>query len=121
MFRYCVSGGTADHIADVEKVQGDTTSLLTKVEAITTDSAADELLACELMRGNNLEPIENSMMPNLKLVIRDVTHNARRTVRISNVGAWHGTRVWEFRGQSWRCRPGWLFDHSFVVVGSSSQ
>ena len=40
------------------------------------DSASDELLACELMRGcGGLTP---QSTPNLKCVIRDATHAARR-------------------------------------------
>ena len=48
------------------------------IEAITVDSASDELLACELMRGcGGLTP---QTLPNLKCIIRDATHAARRVI-----------------------------------------
>ena len=53
-------------------------NILAKVEAVTIDSASEELLSGELMRGNSLIPREASMCPNLKLVVRDATHSSRR-------------------------------------------
>lgn len=70
--------GVSD-IQDEQAVENISTMLLGKVEALTVDSASDELLAGELMRGNSTDKKANSMTPNLKLVIRDVTHAARRT------------------------------------------
>ncbi len=54
-------------------------AILAKVEVLTVDSAADELLAGHLMRRGDDEAVR--ITPNLRLVIRDVTHNARRTFR----------------------------------------
>ena len=52
--------------------------ILEHIEAITVDSASDELLACELMRGcGGLTP---QSTPNLKCIIRDATHAARRVI-----------------------------------------
>ena len=50
--------------------------ILEHIEAITVDSASDELLACEMMRGcGGMTP---QSTPNLKCIIRDATHSARR-------------------------------------------
>ena len=50
--------------------------ILHHIEAVTVDSASDELLACEMMRGcGGLTP---QSTPNLKCIIRDATHAARR-------------------------------------------
>ena len=49
-----------------------------KIEAITVDSAADELLSGELMRGQCQLAQATTLTPNLRLVLRDVTHASRR-------------------------------------------
>lgn len=51
--------------------------LLGKVECLTVDSASDELLAGQLML-STAQP-DDSLAPNLKLVMLDVTHASRRT------------------------------------------
>lgn len=51
--------------------------LLGKVESLTVDSASDELLAGQLLTGGP-RPEDAAIAPNLKLVIRDVTHASRR-------------------------------------------
>jgi hypothetical protein len=54
--------------------------LCQKIEALTVDSAADEVLAGELMRGQCqlLDCAQAALTPNLRLVLRDVTHASRR-------------------------------------------
>ena len=53
--------------------------ILAKVEVLTVDSAANELLAGQLMRRSDVET--ERITPNLKLIIRDVTHASRRSPR----------------------------------------
>ena len=57
-----------------------TTRVLEKVEMLCVDSASDELLSGQVMRyGSENDPSHsNGVTPNLKLVIRDATHAARR-------------------------------------------
>lgn len=59
----------------------DANTILQKVEALTVDAAADELLAGELMRGRCNLGQDRVMCPNLKLVVRDKTHASRRTTQ----------------------------------------
>ena len=58
-------------------------AILEKVEALTVDAAADELLAGEIMRGRdgNVFCGQDIACPNLKLVVRDKTHASRRTTQ----------------------------------------
>ena len=49
---------------------------LRHLEATTVDSASDELLACELMRGCCGLTLQLAL--NLKCLIRDATHAAKR-------------------------------------------
>ena len=66
---------TEEHHAVDTQLEAD---ILQHIEAITVDSASDELLACELMRGcGGLTP---QTLPNLKCIIRDATHAARRVI-----------------------------------------
>ncbi len=57
-----------------------TAGVLEKVEMLCVDSASDELLSGQVMRygSENLADYNNGVAPNLKLVIRDATHAARR-------------------------------------------
>ena len=57
-----------------------TTAVLEKVEMLCVDSASDELLSGQVMRygPQNDSTRNNGVTPNLKLVIRDATHAARR-------------------------------------------
>lgn len=52
--------------------------VLNKIEALTVDAANDETLAGELMRGRCCLGEEQSLCPNLRLVVRDKTHASRR-------------------------------------------
>jgi len=61
-----------------EVLENDVQNVLSKVEFITVDSAGDEILASELLRGNSVTPKDQSMTPTLGVVIRDTTHGARR-------------------------------------------
>ena len=61
--------------------EADAATVLQKVEALTVDAAADEVLAGELMRGRCDIGHEQGMCPNLKLVVRDKTHASRRTTQ----------------------------------------
>ena len=56
-------------------------TILDKVEALTVDAAADEVLAGDIMRGRS--NMENDVVtcPNLKIVVRDKTHASRRTTQ----------------------------------------
>ena len=62
-----------------------------KIEAITVDSAADEVLSGELMRGQCQiqlsQAAPSALTPNLRLVLRDVTHASRRPRRKQAIGA----------------------------------
>ena len=49
------------------------------ISMICTDSAADEITASEMMRGNVLENMA-VLTPNLRVVLRDFAHSSRRTV-----------------------------------------
>jgi len=53
-------------------------AILDKVEALTVDAAAAEVLAGDIMRGRS--NMENDVVtcPNLKIVVRDKTHASRR-------------------------------------------
>jgi len=64
-----------------EKVQAQADIILNKIEAITVDSASDELLAGEMMRGRCNIAEEQVICPNMKLVVRDKTHASRRTIQ----------------------------------------
>ena len=57
-----------------------TAEVLKKVEMLCVDSASDELLSGQVMRygSENIADYNNGVTPNLKLVIRDATHAARR-------------------------------------------
>ena len=57
-----------------------TTAVLEKVEMLCVDSASDELLSGQVMRygSENNSSHKDGVTPNLKLVIRDATHAARR-------------------------------------------
>ena len=68
----------AGNKAEAEKLE----LLLGKVESLTVDSASDELLAGQLLAGGT-RPEDTAIAPNLKLVIRDVTHASRRTRSIA--------------------------------------
>jgi hypothetical protein len=57
------------------------TAVLTKVEALTVDAAADEVLAGEIMRGRCNMENDTIACPNLKIVVRDKTHASRRTTQ----------------------------------------
>ena len=73
----------SDHArgASDSSAEADAAAVLQKIEALTVDSAADELLAGELMRGRcDLAP-ESIACPSLKLVVRDKTHASRRTTQ----------------------------------------
>lgn len=72
-----VSAGAAGLDAAAEHRAGE---ICQKIEAITVDSATDELLSGELMRGQcQLQHAEAAAVtPNLRLVLRDVTHASRR-------------------------------------------
>ena len=50
------------------------------VRIITTDSAADEMLAGEMMRSKVLSCMSTQLTPNLQFVLRDGTHGSRRLV-----------------------------------------
>ena len=73
--------------------------LLGKVEALTVDSASDELLAGQLLTGGPRR--DAAIAPNLKLVIRDVTHASRRPHILL-----HGkqNRQWNGKYDLVRCR-----------------
>ena len=68
--------------------------LLGKVEALTVDSASDELLAGQLLTGGPRR--DAAIAPNLKLVIRDVTHASRRP-HILLHGKQNRQREWQIR------------------------
>ena len=48
------------------------------IQAICVDSAADELLSCEMMRSAQLMGSEEKLTPNLLMVMRDKAHASRR-------------------------------------------
>ena len=50
------------------------------VKIITTDSAADEMLAGEMMRSKVLTCMSTKLTPRLRFVLRDATHGTRRLV-----------------------------------------
>jgi hypothetical protein len=69
--------GAAEPDAAAEQRAGE---IFQKIEAITVDSATDEVLSGELMRGQCQLPHAEApaLTPNLRLVLRDVTHASRR-------------------------------------------
>ena len=77
----CVTGKPRQSMPEPRNLQSKVKALMRKIEAMTIDSASDEVLAAELMRGNSTSPKETSMAPNLNFVIRDVTHASRRCIQ----------------------------------------
>lgn len=77
--------GAAEPHAAAEQLAGE---IFQKIEAITVDSATDELLSGELMRGECQLPHAHAtaLTPNLRLVLRDVTHASRRPAPRQYVG-----------------------------------
>lgn len=66
-------------VEDEHNVERVSTMLLGKLEALTVDSASDELLGERLLRWDSVGKKKNSTTPNFKLVIRDATHATQRT------------------------------------------
>jgi len=56
------------------------THLRKSVKVITVDSAADEVLSCEMMRSSALSALKTRATPNLQFVVRDKTHGSRRLI-----------------------------------------
>jgi hypothetical protein len=76
----CALNGNAHGASDPD-AEGHAKIVLQKIEALTVDAAADEVLAGELMRGRcNLQE-DNIVCPNLKIVVRDKTHASHRTTQ----------------------------------------
>lgn len=52
--------------------------ILHRIEGLAVDAASDEVLSGELMRGGLRRSAEQAITPNLRFLLRDKTHGARR-------------------------------------------
>ena len=74
------AGRTTPGVDLSRRLAGRTTAVLEKVQMLCVDSASDELLSGQVMRygPENYSNQNNGVTPNLKLVLRDAIHAARR-------------------------------------------
>ena len=103
-----VGGAASAAVAPVqseEQFQQERIAFQSKVEVLIVDSAGDELLAGELSRGNAISPREESMLPGLDLIIRDVTHASRRLITHPHPPSPAGRELVSQMSRQW-CRLG---------------